>query len=329
MPEQWEKKCNPIKPNRGNSGGYHCSSLSSPVPTKTWEDQGWIGVQNAPFFQRAAYLLRRRTATTTFQWVKGHDGVEGNEQCDRLAKEGAAKPAPDTLDLKIPNTFNVQGAKLATLTQAKAYRGILERKRIPTRQSTSNNIQRVREAIERYSGHSETDATIWKGMRNSSIRPKIRQFLYKATHEIFMIGQYWSRIQAVQERQSCTTCGSIESMSHILTQCRSSPTRIIWDLARTTWPHEDIPWPDIDLGTILGCGSLRGASRLLQILLSESAYLVWTMRNDKITASKIKRNKGFTRLVVNTWENVLTKERDLPNNWISMREVLVGSRPRP
>ena len=135
------------------------------------------------------------------------------------------------------------------------------------------------------------------------------------------------------------------------------------------------PWPDIDLGTILGCGSLvvpqlimdqeqprrkahlRRASRLLQILLSESAYLVWTTRckrvihgkihnqqeirskwlhainsrltDDKITASKIKRNKGFTRLVVNTWEKVLTKESDLPNNWISMREVLVGSRPRP
>ena len=194
-------------------------------------------------------------------------------------------------------------------------------------------------------------------------------------HEIFIIGQYWSQIQAVQECQSCTTCSSIESMSHILTQCQSSPTRIIWNLARTTWPHKDIPWLDIDLRTILGYGSLavpqlimdqgqhhrkahlRGAFHLLQILLSESAYLVWTMccervihrkihnqqeirlkwlhvinsrlTNDKITASKIKQNKGFTRLVVNTWENVLTKERDLPNNWISMHEILVGSRPRP
>ena len=204
-------------------------------------------------------------------------------------------------------------------------------------------------------------------MRNTLIRPKIRQFLYKTTHEIFMIGQYWSRIQAIQERQSCTTCSSIKSMSHILTQCQSSPTCIIWDLARTTWLHKDIPWPDIDLGMILGCGSLavpqlimdqgqhrrkahlRGVSHLLQILLSESAYLVWTMHcervihgkihnqqeirskwlhainsrltNNKITALKIKQNKGFTRLVVNTWEKVLTKERDLLNNWISMHEV--------
>jgi ribonuclease HI len=83
---------------------------------QTWEDQEWISVQNVPFFQRAAYLLRCCIATTTFQWVKGHDGVEGNEQCDMLAKEGAAKPTPDALDLSIPNTFNMQGAKLSTLT---------------------------------------------------------------------------------------------------------------------------------------------------------------------------------------------------------------------
>jgi len=43
----------------------------------------------------------------TFQWVKGHDGVEGNKQCDWLAKEGAANPTPADLDLNIPDNFNV------------------------------------------------------------------------------------------------------------------------------------------------------------------------------------------------------------------------------
>jgi len=33
---------------------------------QNWEDQGWIGIKNGPFFQRAAYLLRRCTAVTTF-----------------------------------------------------------------------------------------------------------------------------------------------------------------------------------------------------------------------------------------------------------------------
>jgi hypothetical protein len=46
------------------------------------------------------------------------------------------------------------------------------------------------------------------------------------------------------------------------------------------------------------------------------------LTDDKI-ASRIRRNRGLTNLVINTWEQVLSKERDLPNEWINMREVLV------
>lgn len=90
----------------------------------TWEDQGWIGVKNADFFKRAAYLLKRRSAPTYFQWVKGHEGNEGNEESDRLAKEGANKAVPDVLILEIPKDYNLQGAKLKALSQALAYKGI-------------------------------------------------------------------------------------------------------------------------------------------------------------------------------------------------------------
>ena len=57
-----------------------------------WEDQGWIGIKNAQFFQRAAFLLRRRTAPTTFKWVKGHEGVEGNELSDSVMILGLVGP---------------------------------------------------------------------------------------------------------------------------------------------------------------------------------------------------------------------------------------------
>jgi hypothetical protein len=48
---------------------------------------------------------------------------------------------------------------------------------------------------------------------------------------------------------------------------------------------------------------------------------------DKITATKVKRNDGFTTvttLVVETWEQALNKEGGLPLNWLTNREVLVG-----
>ena len=37
---------------------------------KEWEDNRWIEVKNAKLFKRAAYLLKKCTAPTTFQWVK-------------------------------------------------------------------------------------------------------------------------------------------------------------------------------------------------------------------------------------------------------------------
>jgi ribonuclease HI len=54
-----------------------------------------IGIKNAPLFKKAAHLLRIWTAPTTFQWVKGHGGNEGNEGSDILAKEGAMKIKED------------------------------------------------------------------------------------------------------------------------------------------------------------------------------------------------------------------------------------------
>ena len=89
-----------------------------------WEDNGWIGIKNMDLFKRVAYLLKKRMAPTYLEWVKGHNGVCGNEECDRLVKEGARKAASDNLNLDIPRKFDLLGAKLATLSQAIAYRGI-------------------------------------------------------------------------------------------------------------------------------------------------------------------------------------------------------------
>jgi hypothetical protein len=97
----------------------------------------------------------------------------------------------------------------------------------------------------------------------------------------------------------------------------------------------------------------RGASRLLQIFISETAHLAWVMRCerviqnkqhtddevgkrwlhaidnqltcDHIIAMKIKRDTKHTNLVKHTWGPVLQKHRDIPDDWLNRREVLVGS----
>ena len=110
---------------------------------KKWEDRGWIGIKNKEWFKRAAYLLRRRTATTKFKWVKGHNSDIGNEQSDRLAKLGASKSKPDDITLNVPDHFDLQGAKLSKITQAIAYQGIYEKAPKKERNTTHLNLENV------------------------------------------------------------------------------------------------------------------------------------------------------------------------------------------
>ncbi|KAG1726449.1 hypothetical protein EDD22DRAFT_764255, partial [Suillus occidentalis] len=97
---------------------------------------------------------------------------------------------------------------------------------------------------------------------------------------------------------------------------------------------------------------LKGASWLLRILISESAHLIWVLRCeqviqdrthtrqnitkrwihsinhrlhlDRITASKIKRNKKTENLVDQTWKHCIHSNQSIPNNWATALEVLVG-----
>jgi hypothetical protein len=81
---------------------------------------------------------------------------------------------------------------------------------------------------------------------NPDIRIKIRQFLWKAMHGTnrkILDAHKWIRGTAV------------ETMEHILIHCQESAVRIIWDQAQEIWPHAEIPWPEISLGIILGCGA--------------------------------------------------------------------------
>ena len=124
------------------------------------------------------------------------------------------------IDLNIPNEFDTQGAKLCTLTQAIAYRGIKEANQAPVRPTTERNLQIVREAIHKYTGALEIDGSIWLSLRKKEIQTKIRQFLYKAIHGMQKVGKYWTPIATHAYHEHCQTCGLTENMEHILLKCR-------------------------------------------------------------------------------------------------------------
>ncbi|KAH9008164.1 hypothetical protein EDB83DRAFT_2211893, partial [Lactarius deliciosus] len=89
--------------------------------------------------------------------------------------------------------------------------------------------------------------------------------------------------------------------------------------------------------------------RLLHIPISESAHLIWVLRcertiqlkthsaqeiknrwlqainerltNDKIIATKVKRSKAMMLSVDSTWKAALSREWELPPNWMILSEV--------
>jgi len=168
---------------------YIIDSLTTHL--ETWEDNGWIGIKNAKMFRKAAHLMRHRSTRTTLHWVKGHDGIEGNEGSNALVKQGANKQHPDPMNLEILEDFDIQGAKLPTLTQATAYKGILEWKQPKPRNTTEKNIQLTHTAIKGVTGEIETNNAIWKSTRKKTIRPLIQQFLYRTIHGTHMIRKQW------------------------------------------------------------------------------------------------------------------------------------------
>jgi hypothetical protein len=165
-------------------------------------------------------------------------------------------------------------------------------------------------------------------------------------------------------------------MQHILTECNALTKRKVWELAQRIWPHAPKFWPNINLGTILGTGALtlperhpnqiqvnhdlrpspksKATLRLLQIIISEAAHLVWVLQcerviqektideqgirtrwhrvinerltTDCITTHQTKRDHQFTKLAKCTWKKLLKQNGTLPVNWFQNCEVLVGSR---
>ena len=216
-------------------------------------------------------------------------------------------------------------------------------------------------------GTQETNEAIWTHIRKNPIRTKIQQFFYKTIHGTQKIGRYWLRIPELETRCFCQFCGADETMDHLLTSCEHPTNLKIWTKAKELWPHHEDTWPRISYGTIIGCNAISietlqrkkdetgqerltkvhdpGATRLLKILISEAAYLIWTLRcertihekerterevestwlktinrrlaEDKIMATKVVRKEYFINMVKDTWDRALYKRyRDLPEDWI-------------
>src|SRR5258708_37511245 len=86
--------------------------------------------------------MRKQAGTTTFEWLKGHSRIEGNEGADKLAKEGSAQASTwKTLFITSPKHNHI-GTHLMHMTQANAYKLIIkgQKQRKPSCRATLTNL---------------------------------------------------------------------------------------------------------------------------------------------------------------------------------------------
>ncbi|KAJ7920566.1 hypothetical protein B0H13DRAFT_2230749 [Mycena leptocephala] len=254
------------------------------------------------------------------------------------------------------------------------YQSIKEEKTraLAPRPSTVKMLEVVRRDVENTFGWHVSDADIWKSVQAKDILPRTSQFLWKGLHNAHRIGNYWTNIPECEDRAVCKDCDKIEDLEHILIGCQSPGRETIWKAAETLWLERESNWPTVSLGTILGCSLAefrddkgrpkRGTQRLYRILMSESAYLIWRLQNDRVISRdgepattdeimnkwkfvinqrlqvdrtlasrpKMGKHPALTpQLVLETWSNTLDDEYSLPANWLREPRVLVGRRAFP
>lgn len=108
------------------------------------EDEGWIGSLNRDIMTAIVARMRAQKGLALLEKVKAHSGIVGNKGADTLANLGAEKNTPDDIDLRIPRGYEMPGARLCKMSQAKLYRGIIENTHTPTRRGTIIHLDMMR-----------------------------------------------------------------------------------------------------------------------------------------------------------------------------------------
>ncbi|KAJ7715666.1 hypothetical protein B0H16DRAFT_1477186 [Mycena metata] len=250
------------------------------------EDRGWIGVADRDLLQVLAVELK-----TVDRDSQEYESV-GRKEALALAKEGCQRPEEILINLEIDPAQKLRGAKLSTLTQATACAGIKERREPVMRKATENNIKLIAASVQQIFSYQPTPVEIWKSIRHRDFSRQVKNFLWKSIHSAHRIGIFWKHIPECGERATCNFCNETEDLEHVLIKCKRPGRAQIWALAKDLWLRKHDSWLEPSLGGVLGCGLATfhgkkgkvslGLARLYRILVSESIFVLWKVRNDTV-----------------------------------------------
>ncbi|KAH9927952.1 uncharacterized protein BXZ73DRAFT_48567, partial [Epithele typhae] len=206
--------------------------------------------------------------------------------------------------------------------------------------------------------------------KRDRITREAAQWMWMATHDAYMIGTKWLRPNMSPEqrdRATCKKCGSIETMDHILFECEAKGRKEIWKLLDKAWRASGGRRLKPSWGTIIAAGNAEikmrngkknhDAEKRWAILISESAYLVWKLRCERVIANNgdefsnkeienrwyatidrrltldrrvatltesEKKRKAMIASVERVWGTLIDDSESLRHDWVTNRGVLVG-----
>ncbi|KAH6909316.1 hypothetical protein BKA70DRAFT_1222178 [Coprinopsis sp. MPI-PUGE-AT-0042] len=253
------------------------------------------------------------------------------EDTRRRIYAAAAEPMPSQ---------HAPGTKLATITQAAAYRTIIDRKqaKVRERKATKENIEKVKRHLEWKTGREVRSEQIWKSLRTKAIHsPKTKAFLWKLMHEALPCGNTWkhNKNEEQAKKAECKLCGCIETPEHILTECEGTGQKTIWDEVKTLLAKKGIiltgekmskteilsytvPHQERDTSTRRKSRKskrqkepkekMEGQDRLRAKIIGESAYLIWILRCEWQIGGEGKAQKKKTSTEAkNRWSAMIQK----------------------
>ncbi|KAJ6537682.1 hypothetical protein B0H19DRAFT_962213, partial [Mycena capillaripes] len=135
---------------------------------------------------------------------------------------------------------------------------------------------------------------------------------------------------------TCHDCDVDESMEHILVECMASGQDLIWRRCGRLWEKKYQKMPEMSLGLIRLTEfkdskgkNMPHTSRLFRIVVSESAHLIWKVRNEQV----IRGRKHTEAEIHNRWlscmntrlkmDQLLTDRSRYGNRTLDIRNVLL------
>ncbi|KII82821.1 hypothetical protein PLICRDRAFT_61651, partial [Plicaturopsis crispa FD-325 SS-3] len=262
-------------------------------------NKDYLDVENATEWRVIAAKLKQRGNRTSFKWIKAHKDVIGSMKAKNKAIKGCRKTVTN-VDYKIPKEFKVDGARLNTLSQSQAYRLVQRSKRIIAGGIRSQNTMAkiVTDIKEKFLTETSIDK-VWTGLNGSHISKPIGDFLWKTIHKRVRCGPYFLNIPNWEDKALCM-CGEIETVEHILLDCKENRNHRLWRHIKMLWEKSmESKWIQPDFSTIQGIGAVEWPTQLdedhktdfiktkvYRVLVSEAIWAIWKDRNNRIFQEK-------------------------------------------